>query len=914
MAVISTLEVELRGKDVNIDTLLAGVEKRLRALDAQGKASNPLQGVGNSARQAQPNVLALEQAEARLLATQGNLPGAAQRISAALDGQTARTRQVIAAETQLAQIHNRMSGQTQSLTSLFGQQRDTIANLGGQFSQLGGTAGALSGQIGQLAGSLGGLGAIGAELGIIKTLGELAQAGAKIDATRQSFDALAISAGTTGDVLLTSLRAAAKGTVSDAELIQSANSGILLTGGTLAKELPRLLEIARASAQASGDDIGFVFDSLVKGIARGSPQIIDNAKITLDAAGAFETYAASIGKSPDQLTRVEQQQATLNAVMAAGTDIIAKTGGAADTNAQAFARLGTALTNFKDRGAQGLADVFGRYIQSGFQAIDATSSLVSSFQSLGTTTAAEQAATAAYAATLDATGSSVQANAAYAAALAQAQTQVATVTPVVTAAVLQGGGAYNAYAQAANASGIAAQATAGQMAFSAQAMQQNAEAAVLATARQQAQSQVTAVLTQETQTAANAFLAMNPTIDAAGIAAAVAAGRVPALVGQLAALQLQALRTAGAMSQLAAQQAGISGVSKLFASGTQFSGAARGIAGGLGGGAPRNNAGAIVLPNIKPPKIRGGGGGALSAQTKLNNSLLANQDQYAQKSEDAEKAHLDRIIQINEDFGKRLREAQDSFAQEQLDGRAGFYDSLGSIEDAGLRQALSAQYEAAFQEADAIAREKGADVGQKFLEAKQAAIEAQGKRASEIAEATKQGDADKAAYLTGVDKLYRDAEDRKLQAIKDGKDSLAAQQDAALAEEGSKYADAQEKIATSADQAAERKIAAAARSGQAVDAEGLKVDALKTKYDGLATAASRAGITPAPAGTTTAPTTSPAPATGTPAANAGASTPGDVASALAALRDAIGAVERATTNAGKGVESAVRGLSGKFAT
>jgi hypothetical protein len=184
---------------------------------------------------------------------------------------------------------------------------------------------------------------------------DLAQVGAQAQGARTSFDALAQSANTTGAALLGSLRVAAQGTISDVKLIESANTGLLLSNGKIAKDLPRLIEIARASARATGQEIGFVFDSLVRGISRGSPQIIDNAGITLDAGKAFDTYAKSIGKSTDELTKADQQQATLNAVVAAGADIIAKTGGSADNAATSFARVSTAIDNLKTKAGGALA-------------------------------------------------------------------------------------------------------------------------------------------------------------------------------------------------------------------------------------------------------------------------------------------------------------------------------------------------------------------------------------------------------------------------------------------------------------------------------------------------------------------------------------------------------------------------------
>ncbi len=997
MTTVATLEVEINGKDTGVDALLSKLEARLKTLDTSAKAKDPLKPVGDSARQATPAVLTLAQAEARLLSTQGDLPGAAARISSALGQNTGNTLQNIRAKTQLAQIENRISGQSQTLTDLFKGQASTVSSLGQQLSALGGQAGSLAGSIGNLAGSLGTLGTAGAAIGIVKVGLDIAVAGGKILATRDSFDSLAKSVGTTGDALLTGLRAAAQGTVSDADLIASANSGILLTSGKLASDLPRLLEIARASSKATGEEVGFVFDSLVKGIARGSPQIIDNAKITLDAAGAFQTYADSIGKTPDQLSRAEQQQATLNAVLLAGNDIIKQTGGSAVTASTQIAQGQVAITNLKDS-LSGLVAIqvgpfaadmasFATALQSPglgsaggaisglFDVFQRIQPQIQLFQQLSGAVDTAGGALGRFAGIQIPDGFSPLKQSAQdwlnllglaPAAANTAASAVATSTAAMTAGAVstnQGAGAYAAYVAAANAGGAAATAAAGQINFSAQAMALSAEKSVIATATQQAQAAATAALTQQTNTAVSSFLALNPSIDGAGIAAAVAAGKIPALIGQLAGLRIAAYSARDAVAALAAQQAintrvlAVAGPSspgrtsgknndidkvfelqkanadaaearanqirtigtqqeqvnqaeKDYAAAVKASGAQSAAAINAETKLKQERIAAAKADDKAAKKAKGGGGGGggggttkLTDQQKLNNSLLSSQESFQSKSEAAEQAHLDKLASINADFNEKMKKAQDSFSQSQLDGRAGFYDTLGSIEDQGLRTALAAEYEAAFQEADKIATEKGADVGQKFLEAKQAAIQAQGQRASEIAEATKSGDKDKAAYLAGVDKLYREAEARKLEAIKSGEGSVASERDAAIAAESDNYGAAQEKIGTAADQAAARKVLAAERAGQAVDAEGLKVDALTSKYDALGQAGARAGVAPS----AVAATTPPAPTDSTQPPSA-AQTNDAIAAAIASLKSAINAVEGAVKGGAEKITGAVKSI------
>ena len=327
------LFVTVGGKDVGLQTLLQRVDAEM------GKSADSAVRLGQQYAR-------LAQAQGRPALGSQVLAGTLQRAGGASE------RAILGVETQAARLQ-----QSAGYAERFGESVKS-----------------------SMLGIVGPAAIAGTAIAALKGIGDLGALGARIQATRGSFDALAQSANTTGDVLLASLNKAAQGTIADAQLIQSANTGLLLSQGRIAKELPRLIEIARASAKATGQEVGFVFDSLVRGIARGSPLIIDNAGITLDAAGAFETYAKSIGKSADELTKAEQQQATLNAVVAAGNDIIAKTGGAAESNATSIARMSAATENLKNNIAVLVANGLGPLAAGAAQA---TTSAVTASEQAG---------------------------------------------------------------------------------------------------------------------------------------------------------------------------------------------------------------------------------------------------------------------------------------------------------------------------------------------------------------------------------------------------------------------------------------------------------------------------------------------------------------------------------------------------
>ncbi len=91
--------------------------------------------------------------------------------------------------------------------------------------------------------------------------------------------------------------------------MQQANTALAGSSGQLATEmgaaLPKLLEAARAAAKLNPayGDAEFMFQSLVGGIKRGTPLLIDNTGIVLKVGEATEAYAKSIGKSVTELAR-----------------------------------------------------------------------------------------------------------------------------------------------------------------------------------------------------------------------------------------------------------------------------------------------------------------------------------------------------------------------------------------------------------------------------------------------------------------------------------------------------------------------------------------------------------------------------------------------------------------------------------
>ncbi|GAA5527622.1 hypothetical protein [Herpetosiphon gulosus] len=202
-------------------------------------------------------------------------------------------------------------------------------------------------------GSLGGLtdglmGVAKAYVGVeaVRKVVQWGKEGAAIEGVEEAFDNLARKSGTSSTAYLAALKQASAGTISETNLMIGANKAVLLAGDRLAKDVPKLLEIARAASKATGEDINFMFDSLVTGLARNSKMIIDNLGITVDVAKANQEYAASLGKTVMALTDQEKALAFQQAVMQSGQQMINDVGVDVDSNAAKIARAEAHLQNF----------------------------------------------------------------------------------------------------------------------------------------------------------------------------------------------------------------------------------------------------------------------------------------------------------------------------------------------------------------------------------------------------------------------------------------------------------------------------------------------------------------------------------------------------------------------------------------
>lgn len=182
-----------------------------------------------------------------------------------------------------------------------------------------------------------------------QTVVELAQMGAQAGRVETSFRQMQASVGQSADASLAALRKASRGAIADTELELAANRAKTLGVAQNTQQLTQLIEVASARGKALGLSTAEAFDNIVTGIGRMSPLILDNLGIMTGGAATFEAYAASIGKSADQLTDAERKQALFNKVIVDSRGIVEQSKQGNTDYATSFERLGASIQNAKEK-------------------------------------------------------------------------------------------------------------------------------------------------------------------------------------------------------------------------------------------------------------------------------------------------------------------------------------------------------------------------------------------------------------------------------------------------------------------------------------------------------------------------------------------------------------------------------------
>lgn len=203
-----------------------------------------------------------------------------------------------------------------------------------------------------------------------------------------AFDGIAAASGKSGDEVLAALEKGSAGMISQRDLMLSYNKASQLVSKDFANQLPDAMQYLSKVASATGQDMGFLMDSLVVGVGRLAPAILDNLAIQVSLEEATARAAKMFGVQADSLTKAQQQAGMMAVVtekLAANTAAMPEIAG---TAAAQLATMGAQIQNAKDQVGLALVPALQQVLPLLLGFLDRVTGLIPSVERFGQVLAA----------------------------------------------------------------------------------------------------------------------------------------------------------------------------------------------------------------------------------------------------------------------------------------------------------------------------------------------------------------------------------------------------------------------------------------------------------------------------------------------------------------------------------------------
>lgn len=156
----------------------------------------------------------------------------------------------------------------------------------------------------------------GAFAGAGLAIGKLALDAAPLAAVEAAFAGLAESADVGADEMLSALERGSAGMIAQSDLMMQFNQAAGLVSLDFAQKLPDAMGVLGKVAAATGQDMDYMLGSLIKGVGRLSPMILDNLNIQVSLEEATAKAAAMFGVQAEALEKDQIQAGMFEVVMA----------------------------------------------------------------------------------------------------------------------------------------------------------------------------------------------------------------------------------------------------------------------------------------------------------------------------------------------------------------------------------------------------------------------------------------------------------------------------------------------------------------------------------------------------------------------------------------------------------------------
>ena len=147
--------------------------------------------------------------------------------------------------------------------------------------------------------------------------------------------------------MVAAIQRASGGAIDKLSAMEVANRSLMLGVVNNAEQMENFTAVAVRLGQAMGRGPIDAINDLSMGIGRQSRMILDNLGLVVSVEKANDSYAASVGKTADELTDAERKLAFFNAAMDDAAKVIAKMGGSSADGMLAVERMTAAIADLK---------------------------------------------------------------------------------------------------------------------------------------------------------------------------------------------------------------------------------------------------------------------------------------------------------------------------------------------------------------------------------------------------------------------------------------------------------------------------------------------------------------------------------------------------------------------------------------
>jgi hypothetical protein len=191
-------------------------------------------------------------------------------------------------------------------------------------------------------------GAIGQVKGFATEMYEMGKAGAEVLNVRENFAAMAGEVGVSSTTMLSAMRKAAEGTVSDMDLMRSSMGALRYSFGNDVGAMSTFMAYAEMASDRYGGTTTENFETIIDSLGRLRPAMLVTKGIIIDETKLYQAYADKLGVSVTKLDDNTRRQILLKAALEQTEIALAANTSGAGALADGYERLEAKIANVSD--------------------------------------------------------------------------------------------------------------------------------------------------------------------------------------------------------------------------------------------------------------------------------------------------------------------------------------------------------------------------------------------------------------------------------------------------------------------------------------------------------------------------------------------------------------------------------------